>query len=295
MSGGIAGFGTVLSRLGEVAMGYSAAAQEREDAARAERSKLIQTGLQMGASGLDATQFISPDLVSRDNQKWLTDKFQPMGDKFTQPYKDAQTRQQQALQGEREFNLMLERFKQSESNRRAHMGAQATVTAAALRANGRDRDEPTVLDQLRLDEATDTLIARQFGQLVPDAYDKDGKIKPEYGAALADFTDKVRSRITNPGSLADLRGQIVRAGTELGPKPVRTDAPYMPGSPTYKMQYKGRSPEALIADAIKTGNIQVSRQTTPSQRYQARERILSSIEREFGPAARAQAERELER
>lgn len=295
---GMAGFATILGRLAETGAGYLAGTAEREEEARAERSKLVQTGLQLGASGIDASQFIDESMVSRDNRQWVNTKFPQMGPQFTQGYRDAQTRQQQALQGEREFQVMLEQFRQRHQDRRASMSAQATISAAALRANGRDRDEPTVLDQIRLEEETGTLIGRQFGQLFPEAYGSDGKIKKEYGAAYANFEDMVRSRLPQANSLAELRASIAQTARQLGPTLNRTDSSFVPGfiSPrNYQLQTRARTPENLLGEAVQLGNQQISRMTTPSQRTVARDRVLQAIEREFGPAGRAQAERMLEK
>lgn len=299
-------FGTVLERLGELGAGYLAGTQEREDAARAERMKLISTGLQLGASGINAANFLGPDTVSKDNAKWLDTTFAPMGDQFTKPFRASQERQIAASQADREFQLRLEEYRQRMNERRTTITSNATMAAAALRAGDKD-SEMKVLDELRLDEVTDTLIARQFAQMfnngkdaqgndIGQVYGPDGKIKPEFAPALSDFQDRIRQRIGKPTSLAELRDKITSASQELAPTVTRTDNRLNPfGSRSYGAQYQAQDPNAQLQAFVAAAQQQIDRQPVPSSREATRRQALAEIEARLGPAARAAAEKALTR
>lgn len=287
----MASFGTILGRLGELGTGYLAGTAEREEAARSERAKLISTGLQLGASGIDATQFLGPDTVSRDNRDWLGTRFANMGEQFTAPYRQAQERQVAATKADRDFNLFLENFRQTHATNRTTIGANATMAAAAIR---RPDNAPDIRDELRLDEVTDTLIAREFGQIFPDAYGADGKIKPGYGAALAEFTDKVRTRVGTPESLAELRQRIPRVARELSPKLERTDNRLNPFSQeTFKLGGSAQDAQAQLQAFVSSGNAAIQNVRSPVEREAKRRQVLSQIEQMMGPEARLAAEKSL--
>lgn len=287
----IASFGTILERLGDAGAGYLAGTQEREDAARAERTKMLSTGLQLGASGIDATKFFGPDTVSRDNRDWLGGSFANMGEQFTAPYRQAQERQIAATKADRDFQLALEDYRQRHATNRATIGANATMAAAAIR---KADDGPDIRDQLRLDEVTDTLIAREFGQVFPDAYGADGKIKPEYGAALAEFTDRVRTRVGTPNDLGDLRQRVTREARALAPQVERTDSALNPFSKrNYKLQTTAQDANAQLQAFVASGNEVIQKLRSPVEREAKRRQVLSQIEQMMGADARLAAEKSL--
>lgn len=300
-----ASFGTIASRIAELGAGYLAGTQEREDEARAERMKLLSMGLQLGASGIDASQFISPDMVARDNQPWFQNRFQMMGNEFTRPYRDAQERQVATKQADRNFELSLLEYRERGANNRAQLQANTTLGAAAIRAGASQRDINPA-DELRLEDAMDTLIARQFGQIASgmqddrgapiSAYGADGKINPALAPALAQYQDMIRNYVGSPSSLAEMRQRITEATRVIKPSFERTDSSFNPLSgPAYKMSIPDTSRQAVAQQAVQMATQRLRQITSPSERATQRVLILNEIERRFGPEVRAHAEKQIEK
>jgi len=299
-----ASFGTIASRIAEFGSGYLAGSEERDTEARAERMKLLTTGLQLGASGLDATRFLSPDMVSRDNQPWFESRFQLMGNEFTRPYRDAQERQVAAQKADRDFQIALTEYKERGADNRARIAANTTLGAAAIRAGASGKGDLTPLDELRLEDAMDTLIARQFGQIVGSMqddrgapiqpYGADGKINPALAPALAQYQDMIRNYVGSPSSLAEMRQRIVEATNTIKPSFQRTDSSINPlSSPGYKMSVPDTSRQALAQQALQIALQRMYQITSPSERAAQRVLILNEIERRFGADVRAYADKQL--
>lgn len=303
-----ASFGTVASRLGEIGMGYLAGTAEREAAARTERLQLLSQGLQLGASGVDLTKYLTPDLVSPDNQQFFQ-HFSTQGSQFTEPYRQrvqlaaSQTKAQQDFElakADREYQF------RDLWNRRTN---ETTLAAAAIRAASSANDPLKISDQKRVEELADEeiggMLISQFPFLLTGDVDNKGNatINPEYAPILAQVSQRVKAslRPEDYGSYPAMRAAIQREMQRQAPEIVggknHPDIPFGLGwaakSPSVK--FNQVTSDQRASAMFDMASRAITSKVNPNERALIRQKTLAEIERQFGSKARAEFDKKLPR
>lgn len=298
-----ASFGTVAKRLGEMGIGYLTGAAEREAAARTERLTLLSQGLQLGASGVDLTQYLTPDMVSEDNRPFLTGQFAGMGNKLTEPYRQRVQLAAAMKANEQAFDLQKQEREFQYRDLWNRRTTEATLTAAAIR-KGSDDDLTKIIDQRRVDELTDeeigSLMITHFPFLLSGEVDKKGNatVNPEYAPIMAQITSKIKAGLTPEDyqSYPSMRAAIQREWQKQAPAVKEGSSGFLGlGAEKPSVQFNQVSKNEVISKLFEISTQAIAAKTNPNERALVRQKVLQEVEKRYGKETRDQFDQKLPR